>query len=122
MAAQAASSLVGMASSRAKTLTVPSGRTPEARAVESIRHVAEAVEHFIEGAVAAGGDDDLEALADGIGGEPARIPGGGGVFEGALRSDVVEVTAEAPGFVASGRWIEDDARPHAAIVWGDGRG
>ena len=31
---------------------------------------------------------------------------------------MVEVTAEVPGFVASGRWIEDDARPHPQLFEG----
>ena len=31
---------------------------------------------------------------------------------------MVEVTAEVPGFVASGRWIEDDACPHPQLFEG----
>ena len=83
--------------------------------VKSIRDVAEAVEHLVEGAVTPRGDHDLEALLDGISREPARIPGGGSELESAVRSNIVEVTAEVPGFVASGRWIEDDARPHTPL-------
>ncbi len=87
----------------------------QARALETVRRVADAVKHFIERAVAPGGDDDFKALADGFGGKPARIPGGGSHLERAFGSNGVQVTAEAPGFVAPGRWIKDDARPHAPL-------
>ena len=71
----------------------------------------------MQGAVAAGGDDDLTAFADRFGGEPARIPGSGSELERALRPEVIQVTAEAPGFFASGRWIKDDANAHSPLLW-----
>ena len=122
IAAHAASSLTGSGQLAGEDIDRPERQHAQARALESLRHVADAVEDFVERAVAPGGDNDLKALADGLRGQPARIPGSGGQFERALPSDGVEVTAEAPGFLAPGRWIENDARPHAPLFGRSGGG
>jgi hypothetical protein len=90
----------------------------EAGTVKSVRHVAEAVEDFVEGAVAAGGHDGFEAFADGFGSEPAGIAGGGGRFERTLASDGIQVLPKPPRFIAAGRWIEDHAGAHAPCLGG----
>ena len=97
------------------------GQHAETDARERVRHIAEAVEDFVDGAVAAGGDDGVKALAHGLGGESASGSGGGGGLEGALMRESGEVLLELPRLVAARDGVEDDAGVHEG-TWGVGRG
>ena len=60
------------------------GENAEADGAKAAGNIADAVEDFVGGAVAAGGDDGLETVAQGLGGEAAGVSGGGGGQEDAL--------------------------------------
>jgi hypothetical protein len=72
----------------------------------------------LRGTVAPGGDHQLESFPHGFGCQASRIFDGRRFQQGAARTDFGEVPVEAPGFVAFGGWIEDDAGAHAAF-WGE---
>ena len=59
----------------------------EPRARKAVRHGAEAVKHLVHRAVTAGGDNQIETLVHGLRREPARVTGGSGGLQRALRTD-----------------------------------
>ena len=93
----------------------------QAHTVESIRRIADPVENFIERTIAPGGNDDFEPFSHSLDREPARVPGGRRQFERGLGSDLVQVAAEAFGFFASRRGIENDASSHYSFLGRAGR-
>ena len=86
------------------------------RPLESLRHIPDAVKHFVHGPVAARSDHHLEPFPDRLRGQPARVSRGRSQLERALRADLIQVTPKAPGLFASGHRIEDDARPHTPLL------
>src|SRR5262249_36964413 len=56
------------------------GQQGETGLRETIGGIADAIEDFVHGAIAAGGDDGVESFGDGLGGEGARATGGDGLF------------------------------------------
>src|SRR5436190_4665907 len=91
----------------------------EPRPLEPFRGVANSIEDFIQRAVAAGGDDCFKAFCYSFFSESPRIARSGSELESGLCGNFVEVPPEAPGFVASGAGIENDAGPHALLLWRD---
>ena len=91
---------------------------PQPRACESIRPVADPVEHLVQRAIASGGDDYLKALAHGFCGECAAPAWRRGRFERALGANGVEVAAKPFRSFAPGRWVENDANAHGGYLSG----
>src|SRR6185437_8703025 len=84
----------------------------EAGALKTFWCVDDAVEDFVERAVAAGGDDNFESFFDCLGREPAWVAHGGGLLEGGFRGELVQVMPEMARFVPFGGWVEDDTGAH----------
>src|SRR5439155_1415005 len=82
---------------------------------KSAGSIADPVENFVERAVATGSDDDLEPFGNRFSCQTAGITHGSRQFQRATRSQVVEVTAEAFGFLAASGRIEYDASAHGVI-------
>jgi hypothetical protein len=93
-------------------------RTAESQpgAGESFRRVTQTIEHFVERAVAAGGNDRFKPFANGVGSQLAGDAGSGSFFQNAFGGDRVQTTAEARCLLSFGRWIENNARAHASNI------
>ena len=103
----------GNPNSRAKTLTVPKGRTPKWVESNPPGTSADAVDHFIGGAVAAGGDDGAESACARLG-RPVRGPGrpGGALARRSWEKDFCTPAQRASAFSPSRRGIENNAGLH----------
>lgn len=78
----------------------------------AVGRVADAVDNFVKGAVAAGRDDRVETFLDGGFGEFARGAGVHGRAHFGVGRKFAELFAEIAGFIAFGGWIENDAGAH----------
>ena len=85
---------------------------------ETVRRIADPVEHLIERAVATGGDHEFKAFRNGRRRQTPGIAGGAGSFQLAFRRDDIQLRAQLPGLVAPGSGIENDARAHARKIGG----
>jgi hypothetical protein len=84
----------------------------KARRGETARHIGDAVDHLMGGAVASGGDDGGEAFTNGLGGQEAGLAGCCGQAQGELRMAGIEAGAKSLRLLPSRRGIENDARLH----------
>jgi hypothetical protein len=83
--------------------------------LKTIGNIANAIQHFVQCAVATRGDHDFETPTYGVCGQPARIADGGGLFQRGDRREFIEVPAKTPRFAAFGGRIEDDTRAHGGF-------
>src|SRR5262249_42830973 len=88
------------------------GEHGQARPNEAVRGVANPVEYFVEGAVATGSCNGIEAFKDSLRSQAARVARFGGLFEGRLRGDFVQMAPKSFGFFTPSGRIEDHANAH----------
>ena len=81
---------------------------------QGLGNIGDAVDHFVGGAVAAGGNNGAEAIARGLGGQLAGIARPAGQAHDAVRIKGGQAGAKGLGFLPLGKRIENEARLHAA--------
>ena len=87
-------------------------------ALKTVRRIAEAVEYFIERAIASRRNHQLETFRNGLSREASAIAGGCGFFQNTFLPEGLQAASKPPGFVTLGDRIENDAGAHRESLAG----
>lgn len=97
------------------------GQESQTRALETIRRVADPIEHLVERPVAAGGNNEFKSLGNRFGGKSPRLARRGGLLESAIPGQRAKPGTKQPGFLTLGSGIKNDAHAHARKIGGGAR-
>jgi hypothetical protein len=88
----------------------------ETRFGKSIRNITDAIENFVERAVAACGNKRIKSFPHRLGSERSRLARERSRLANAIARECFEQFLEPLRFLAASCWIEDDANAHAPML------